>query len=57
MDWAKTIAKRYKKHLKIGFGVTYTRCFTVHIFVIKVIHNTYGMLDGMASKVTIKIDV
>ena len=29
MDWTKTTARGYKKHLSFGFGVTYTRGFTV----------------------------
>ena len=29
MHWAKTAARRYKKHLSLRFGATYTRGFTV----------------------------
>ena len=29
MDWAKTTARRDKKHLSVGFGATYIRCLAV----------------------------
>ena len=29
MDWAKTTARRGKKHLKVRFGATYIRYLTV----------------------------
>ena len=32
MDWAKTTARGYKKHLVMGFGAAYTRGFTVLLF-------------------------
>ena len=36
MDWAKTIARGYKKHLSFGFGATYTRGFLVLQYAINI---------------------